>query len=398
MERLAREFEDIKRLLALEAAPVLGEAKTAAFVKALQDYQDVLSRVLAGEAQKAQEMRRENELLRELLGRDDTALQARVVELGTEAQFLRDQIVGLRKQLAAKQDENDGLRFKLEEKKNELVKSFNARQQEGAQYDEKLHKLNAQLMKLHQKTVAHETAAEEAKKRLQEKMQSSDEDARRYVAGEYKELMDRLRERIIALESRAGFCAERFKKPAHGAEWMAANAKDVESILENARKAATLFETHVQLHLERAPEKTMVNWQKLFKYLKAKYTPRLVEQKVRAGWPSEKRINALVADESIISDILGLMIENAVERVGPGGRFEISALRENNALIFRCTDTGPAVSPGAREKMFEPAPGTGLGQPELRVRAMARLARLAGGGIRYGYYDKGAAFEAVLPE
>src|SRR3989339_105678 len=180
-----------------------------------------------------QAMRRENELLRELLGRDDTALQARVVELGTEAQFLRDQIVGLRKQLAAKQDENDGLRFKLEEKKNELVKSFNARQQEGAQYDEKLHKLNAQLMKLHQKTVAHEMAAEEAKKRLQEKMQSSDEDARRYVAGEYKELMDRIRERIIALESRAAFCAERFKKPVHGAEWMTENAKEAEIILEN---------------------------------------------------------------------------------------------------------------------------------------------------------------------
>src|SRR3989339_104272 len=334
MERLAREFEDIKRLLALEAAPVLGEAKTAAFVKALQDYQDVLSRVLAGEAQKAQEMRRENELLRELLGRDDTALQARVVELGTEAQFLRDQIVGLRKELAAKRDENDGLRFKLEEKKNELVKSFNARQQEGAQYDEKLHKLNAQLMKLHQKTVAHETAAEEAKKILQEKMQSADEDARRYVAGEYKEIMDRIRERIIALESRAAFCAAGFKKPAHGAEWKTENAEEAEIILENARHAAALLETQVQLHFERSPEKTTINWQKVFKHLKAKYTPKLVERRVRTGWPSEKRTPALVADESIISDMLGLLKKIAMDAVGPGGRFEITSLRQGDKVGF----------------------------------------------------------------
>jgi len=324
-------------------------------------------------------------------------LQARVVELGTQAQFMQNQIAGLRKQLSEKQDENDGLKFKLEEKKNELIKSFNDREKERAQYDEKLHKLNAQLVKLHQKTVAHETAAEEAKKILQEKMQSADEDARRYVAGEYKEIMDRIRERIIALESRAAFCAERFKKPVHGAEWMTENAKEAEIILENARHAAALLETQVQLHFERSPEKTTINWQKVFKDLKAKYTPKLVERRVRTGWPSEKRTPALVADESIISDMLGLMIENAMDRVGPGGRFEITSLRQDDKLVFRCADSGPAVSAGVREKMFEPAPGTGLGQPELRVRAMARLAKLAGGGIRYSYDDKGAAFEAALP-
>jgi two-component system sensor histidine kinase HydH len=111
----------------------------------------------------------------------------------------------------------------------------------------------------------------------------------------------------------------------------------------------------------------------------------------------------VAVDPDLISQLLLGLLTNAAQAVPPGGRVELRARVEPDAVVLDVADDGPGVPEEDVERVFEPffttkASGTGLGL------AMAeRIARAHGGTLRVvpgagaGPQGRGACFELVLP-
>jgi two-component system sensor histidine kinase HydH len=76
-------------------------------------------------------------------------------------------------------------------------------------------------------------------------------------------------------------------------------------------------------------------------------------------------------DESSVRSALTNLIVNAVQAMTDGGRLSVKTLRERDALRVEIADTGPGMTAGQVEKVFEAfyttkAKGLGLGMPYAR--------------------------------
>jgi signal transduction histidine kinase len=108
-------------------------------------------------------------------------------------------------------------------------------------------------------------------------------------------------------------------------------------------------------------------------------------------------------DPELVSQALLDLVTNAAEALATGGRIELRARSEPDAIVLAVADDGPGVAAEDRERIFEPfyttkASGTGLG-----LAMVERIARAHGGAIRLvpgagaGPRGSGACFEVVLP-
>jgi signal transduction histidine kinase len=108
--------------------------------------------------------------------------------------------------------------------------------------------------------------------------------------------------------------------------------------------------------------------------------------------PTSVRLDAHQIHRSLDNLIL-----NAIQNTPNGGSITLSAVRENQWLHLRVSDTGPGVPDSITERLFEPfvtgrADGTGLGLAIVR-----EIARAHGGDARLIPSPQGAVFEIELP-
>jgi signal transduction histidine kinase len=69
-----------------------------------------------------------------------------------------------------------------------------------------------------------------------------------------------------------------------------------------------------------------------------------------------------------LNQVWSNLIDNAIDAAGDGGSVEVSARRQDGAVVVRVVDDGPGIPPDVRERIFEPffttksaGAGTGLG-------------------------------------
>ena len=69
-----------------------------------------------------------------------------------------------------------------------------------------------------------------------------------------------------------------------------------------------------------------------------------------------------------LNQVWSNLIDNAIDAVGDGGSVEVSARRQDGAVVVRVVDDGPGIPPEVRGRIFEPffttkpqGEGTGLG-------------------------------------
>jgi signal transduction histidine kinase len=92
-----------------------------------------------------------------------------------------------------------------------------------------------------------------------------------------------------------------------------------------------------------------------------------------------------------LNQVWSNLIDNAIDAVGDGGSVEVSARRQDGAVVVRVVDDGPGIPPEVRERIFEPffttkpqgdATGLGLaiartlvGQHEGEIEVESRAGR-----------------------
>jgi nitrogen fixation/metabolism regulation signal transduction histidine kinase len=107
---------------------------------------------------------------------------------------------------------------------------------------------------------------------------------------------------------------------------------------------------------------------------------------------------AASGDDDLVRGILTNLLENAAEAAGHGGTVMCLTGEANGAVFVEVHDSGPGLSPHARETLFEPTisfkkSGMGIGLSIARKSAL-----LCGGGISLIESElAGAAFRVTLP-
>jgi two-component system NtrC family sensor kinase len=115
----------------------------------------------------------------------------------------------------------------------------------------------------------------------------------------------------------------------------------------------------------------------------------------------EPNLPAIALSEERLEQVLLNLVLNASDAVdGEGGRVELRARRDGDAIVLEVDDNGPGIAPSVRDRLFEPfvttkEPGKGTG---LGLAVGRGLVEAAGGTIaaREGSLG-GACFEVRLP-
>ena len=101
-----------------------------------------------------------------------------------------------------------------------------------------------------------------------------------------------------------------------------------------------------------------------------------------------------------VSDIVSNLLVNALEATPRGGRVNVAAATKNGSCVLTVEDSGPGISPDAREKLLQPffttkTQGTGLG-----LAIVARRVAEFGGEVEWDSPlsdGRGTRFEVRLP-
>lgn len=107
---------------------------------------------------------------------------------------------------------------------------------------------------------------------------------------------------------------------------------------------------------------------------------------------------AAMADPNLLEQVLVNLLKNAVEAMPGGGQVRITTGRSDAEAWIEVADTGPGLSPAARQSLFQPfasskgRAGTGLGLAVSR-----RLARVMKGELDPVASEAGARWRITLP-
>jgi signal transduction histidine kinase len=100
-----------------------------------------------------------------------------------------------------------------------------------------------------------------------------------------------------------------------------------------------------------------------------------------------------------LTQIWGILLDNALDAVASGGRVEVLAVRENQNVVVRIIDDGPGITEEVRDRIFDPffttkpqGHGTGLGLDIVR-----RLVRHNDGAIDFESRPGRTEFRVRLP-
>src|SRR5262249_35527660 len=100
-----------------------------------------------------------------------------------------------------------------------------------------------------------------------------------------------------------------------------------------------------------------------------------------------------------LNQVWANLIDNALDAVGEGGRVELKANREREAVVVRVIDNGPGISTDIRDRIFDPffttkpiGEGTGLGLDIVR-----RLVQRHNGQIDLDSGPGRTEFRVTLP-
>jgi two-component system, OmpR family, sensor histidine kinase KdpD len=166
-------------------------------------------------------------------------------------------------------------------------------------------------------------------------------------------------------------------------------SRRMHELMNKVLEMARLQSGKIELKVEWYPLEELIG--SVLGYLKERLEdhPVVVELPPQAPW--------ILADGSLIEQVLANLVENAVKYTPPGTRITIGARREGDALTVEVADQGPGLPVGTEERVFEKfyqaqpesaGGGVGLGLTICRTIVEAhggsiRAASRAGGGASF---------------
>lgn len=129
--------------------------------------------------------------------------------------------------------------------------------------------------------------------------------------------------------------------------------------------------------------------------------PRALAQRVELQLHADVGLPPLHGDSFLLRQLLGNLLDNAIDFSPPGGAVELCIARSGDHLRIEVMDRGPGVPAFALERAFErfyslPRPDGGARSSGLGLNFVAEIAKLHGGDVALGNRDGGGAVATVL--
>lgn len=123
------------------------------------------------------------------------------------------------------------------------------------------------------------------------------------------------------------------------------------------------------------------------------WVPRALARNIDLGFDDSSAVSTINADPFLIHELLGNLVDNAIQYTPAGGRVTVRVRSEPDGTVLEVEDDGPGIPPEEREKVFErfyrmpggSPEGCGLGLAIVREIAQghgATVAARAGTGGR----------------
>lgn len=149
---------------------------------------------------------------------------------------------------------------------------------------------------------------------------------------------------------------------------------------------------------DREPQRTSCKAAELLSSVLEEMKPHLVAHEIRVVEQVAENAHGLI-DTNMTRRALVNLVLNAVDAMASGGELRIEAMRIEDMLVWRVSDSGPGIAPQVLAKLFDPfvttkSSGTGLG-----LAIVDRIAEAHGGQIQgWNQEQGGACFELCLPD
>ena len=130
--------------------------------------------------------------------------------------------------------------------------------------------------------------------------------------------------------------------------------------LQQTMRRTLSFTKPLQMEPEpRTPEKLLEN-------VRRGLQPQLEEARIAWEIEAAPDLPKVLADRTLIEEVLTNLVINAVEAMEEGGRLRLAALPAGDQVALEVEDDGPGIAPSLRTQLFKPfvstkANGTGLG-------------------------------------
>ncbi|WP_449447571.1 two-component system sensor histidine kinase CreC [Thermomonas brevis] len=182
-------------------------------------------------------------------------------------------------------------------------------------------------------------------------------------------------------------------------------ARFIASIDAQSRRMAGMVDRLLELaaleHRQRIETPEPVASETLAREALDDASPRALAQRVELRLHAEGAVPPLHGDPFLLRQLLGNLLDNAIDFSSPGGAVELCIARSGDHLRIEVMDRGPGVPAFALERAFErfyslPRPDGGARSSGLGLNFVAEIAKLHGGDVRLGNRDGGGAIATVL--
>ena len=416
MHEIVKEYRTLQRLIVERCEGNIPSHSAQLLVAQMEHFASLLENFASASQKKYDDKGNENDLLRSLLGAEENSLQAKLIEINAEAQFLRGQLSELNREFKRLQHSEVQLEEQNELRKRETEIEAMDRKSSRQKFEAEAEIIQHRFLQLQEQYTKLLGEKEAEKTEIANKIPGIDQNVRHQVKEELRQVGMKLRAICSSVVGSSQYCIERWDKVKEkrfstrlskliGLDRLMRIATgtfddliaDLALIKNNSGEMIRTIDTYSSLLDDIAPLHASVDIRKMFDEARRRCTDIVRARKLAVSWPSEKKYPAFISDVKIIGEIMDALIANAVEALPQEGKLDIIGSFSDDFLEVRFSDNGPGMALSDRDKLFKPFFTTKPGHAGLGLYRAHRLAFVLNGNLRYERPGHGSEFILHIP-
>jgi len=325
VKELETEFEKVKKAIFGRFSEVAPESALKAFVAEIESYHYKADKIFSKHLERAESMKEENDILRSISGIDEFSMKAKFLEKAAETKFLREQLLDLKKTIDAMKKDKDDARLTTEEYKQENEKKFEQKDREYKVLSQELEDIKGKLKHFSDNLDKNRESWQKEREALIKKNQDYEAYVRQVAVTEAEAVSARLRDLCGVLAGTTQYCMEKWgeikQKKSKTIRGMLSGKNNrllseispdmavMDDISSKITRTLDLYQGLLELP---RPTWEKIMWPGFWDALKRKYYELQVKKQIKISFPQEKKFPNFVSDETVLTQIIDVLVQNAV--------------------------------------------------------------------------------------
>ncbi|MBN1822879.1 MAG: hypothetical protein JW803_01020 [Endomicrobiales bacterium] len=408
-------YQKLKSAIIERISGAMGEAAVKAMLAALEAYEKETARDIELSRNESAGVREENIILRSISGVSEDDMKAMLVKQGKELQFLRSELLASKKALEKIREENDVLKYDKEVLSRVLKDTEDKKSDEEKHFGKNIDDVNVKMKGYAEQIERKTKECDKIMGEYERKTAEHDAEVRKRAAEEVKEIAVRfnnicadltgesagIRERMESVKKelmkppKKGLAAIFGKKETNN-ELIAEIQGGIDTVMDGSKRIGNLIGEYLKIFSVQDPSIGNVEWKSVVDGIRKKYDGIAGVRRVQINAPKNIAVPAVRSDRDVITQILNIFMQNAMEAVGQNGGISIRIHSNAEKVAVEIEDNGRGVKENERKKLFGPFYTTKSGHNGLGLAYAERLAEKIGAKVSYRPLDQGSSFSLEI--